>query len=317
MKSILSLLIYFFPLFLFSQSSRIDTSFYWQNHAIQEILIVDSIGPGNYKSQTITYHRNGTKESEINNGRPVNYWLTDGTQILKNGNGKYIYSGSDSTIYTVHDSIYDGPTISYYHFYNPRTPWKLWATGNYSNGTREGKWIFRDSSGTNDIVLTFHNNIANGPASFYYLYSGIISESGFLVECERTGEWKKFDSLGNLSGKFNYENGQKKGACTLYYPDGKIKATGQYTQVTRTMINACEDPNNPGTFLKCRNKFDAIPAKTGKWYFYSEDGKLSSTKKYRNETNKTKVAYDFYDGKGHYQKWKNYNYEMDYCGLIW
>jgi len=231
--------------------------------------------------------------------KKINAWLPNGTQTLIDGNGIYIESGIDSSIYVVKDSLYNGLCTSYFRFRNGGVPWKLlpwklWATGNYSNDKRNGEWIFRDTSGTNSIVLNFENGFARGQCSFYYENTGIICESGYLDDCNRVGVWKKFDETGILTGAYNYENGQKMGACTLYYRDGKIKAKGKYKQVSHTFSDLCEDPNNPGTFVKCKNKYDNVPAKTGIWYFYNENGKLVKIKIFRAEVE-----------------------ELEYCSQIW
>jgi antitoxin component YwqK of YwqJK toxin-antitoxin module len=280
---------------LFCQNDRIDTSYYWENHSIWRISYSDSIGPGNYIGGYTSFYINGPKQSEVrysDSGRErfVNYWLPDGTQTLKDGNGKFIYSDiEDSTIYEISDSIYHGYSTSYHHFFDYRfplvsqnLPWKLEAKGNYEKGKRIGEWFFLDESGSNYMVLNFVNGISHGQCSLYYLNNGIVMESGFLDDCNRVGLWKKFDAQGNLSGEYNYQNGQKMGACTLYYPDGKIKAKGQYTQLNRKYKRAKKDRNNPGVYLiDARYRGPNVPAKTGIWYFYDENGKIIKTKKYK------------------------------------
>ncbi|HEU4719548.1 MAG TPA: hypothetical protein VFU15_17010 [Bacteroidia bacterium] len=276
---------------------------------------------GGYDRWTF-YYENGTKRLEeitdtsFRVHKLVNAWLQDGTQTLKNGNGIYVYSGTDSTIYRVKDSLYNGYAVSYYHFYEFRTPWKLWATGNYVNGLREGEWTFRDSSGHNDMLITFVNGKAYGQATFFYLFTGVKAESGFLDDCNRTGTWKNYDSLGNLSGEFNYVDGQKSGPCTLYYPDGKIKAKGQYVQVSRKFVQICEDPNNPGTFTKCSYRY-AAPAKNGTWFFYDNSGNLTGTKKYHHETSESVSVQYYYNNKGKRTRVRTIGYDSDYCGKIW
>jgi antitoxin component YwqK of YwqJK toxin-antitoxin module len=302
MKNVLVVAFCFFLCFeLSGQWIKDDTLFYESGKIYRTSeLDVQISTSDNWFFDFVYYYENGArmKEQVFDSayGRPnrimlMDFSLPDGTSLLTNGNGKFIEVGGDSAIYTVTNGEYAGPCSVYSHYTNWHTPWKLFATGNYSEGKRSGEWIFRDSSGTNSVIVTYENGIAHGNCARFYSATGILMEEGNMEDDERTGLWKKYDENGKLIAEYNYEHGQKMGACTLYYPDGKIKTKGQYTQLNIKYEKPKEDRNNPGTFV-----FDAkyhgpyVPAKTGLWYFYDEHGKLTKTKNYKDEIEGTEVC---------------------------
>ncbi len=103
-------------------------------------------------------------------------------------------------------------------------------SGKYVNGKKEGKHQRFRSAGVRSSIVTYKNDVVDGYCEFY-------------------------DDNGKLSCKGNYRESREGttihyhpyGTITTYYPNGKIRAKGDY----------------------------ANGQKTGVWYLYDENGKMS------------------------------------------
>ena len=203
------------------------------------------------------------------------------------GNEKYIEVGADSCVYTITNTKYNGPAEVYkrYTKNNFLLPWKLYATGIYSNGFKNGAWDFMDEDSFKTATANYVNDTIRGNCSLYYPSSNKIKASGTIENCIRTGLWKSYDENGMLISECYYRNGEKDGSYIEYHPNGKIKAKGQYKQVTKKFKVLVEDPKHPGQFHSDQARtLTNVPAKTGAWTFYNENGELLSSKNYKQET---------------------------------
>jgi len=52
--------------------------------------------------------------------------------------------------------------------------------------------------------------------------NGVIQQSGYIVDGVLEGEWKEFDSSGNLTAVANYSSGKKHGDWKLYDSQGNL-----------------------------------------------------------------------------------------------
>jgi len=52
--------------------------------------------------------------------------------------------------------------------------------------------------------------------------NGVIHQSGYIIDGVLEGEWKEFDSNGNLTAVANYNNGKKHGDWKLYDNQGDL-----------------------------------------------------------------------------------------------
>ena len=119
---------------------------------------------------------------------------------------------------------------------------KIKASGTYRNGTPEG--IYREYSTMGQIVrsLVYDMGIVVG--------EGIVKEDG-----SRDGHWKDLYPDGKLKAEGDYKDGKQVGEWKFYYPGGKLEQVGRFT--------------NSGKFQ-------------GIWKWYYESGQLMREEEYDN-----------------------------------
>ena len=121
-------------------------------------------------------------------------------------------------------------------------------------------------NGTIKISAMFRNGIPEGLKREYaedgklekaYLYqNGVVTGEGIVKDDgNRDGPWKDFYPDGSLKAEGNYDNGKQVGDWKYYHLNGKIEQTGRFNK---------------------QGKFDA----TWKWYF--DNGKLLKEENYRS-----------------------------------
>ena len=98
---------------------------------------------------------------------------------------------------------------------------------------------------------------ADGTVEKAYLYkNGLIIGEGIVKEDgNRDGPWKDFYPDGSLKAEGNYDNGKQVGEWKFYHSNGKIEQTGKFSK---------------------QGKFDG----TWKWYF--DNGQLLKEEEYHN-----------------------------------
>jgi len=69
---------------------------------------------------------------------------------------------------------------------------------------------------------TFKSNETN-PNYVETHTNGVIQQSGYIIEGVLEGEWKEFDSSGNVTAIANYSNGKKHGDWKLYDAQGNLE----------------------------------------------------------------------------------------------
>jgi len=119
---------------------------------------------------------------------------------------------------------------------------KLVSSGTYRNGIPEG--IFREYNPDGQIVksLTYSLGVVNA--------EGIVKEDG-----SREGPWRDLYPDGKLKAVGDYKEGKQVGEWKFYYPDGKLEQTGKFT---------------------LSGKFQ------GSWKWYYENGQLMREEEYDN-----------------------------------
>jgi len=75
-------------------------------------------------------------------------------------------------------------------------------------------------------VLTYQNNMLNGPADFFYP-DGKPKIHGSYTDDKRSGIWKQWDEDGKY-GIGGYENDISEGKWTFYYADGSLRSEGKF-----------------------------------------------------------------------------------------
>lgn len=119
---------------------------------------------------------------------------------------------------------------------------KVKISAMFRNGVQEGLMQEFDSTGKILHSSMYKNGQVTG--------EGVVLEDG-----ERNGPWKDFYPDGSLKAEGNYDHGKQTGDWKFYYPDGKTEQRGKF--------------NKSG-------KFDGV----WKWYF--ENGELFREENYRN-----------------------------------
>ncbi len=288
MRSFILGLFFLAPFILSAQVITCDTL--WQPYRVLCWTSITFKSSDSSSCAVTFYYPDGKKKlQEISDTaflvkKKINFWLPDGTQLLKNGDGIYTETARDSVVYTVKDGLYEGSTRIYIQYYknNYYTSWKLKASGNYYNNFRNGEWIYRDSSGLKTVSVNYQNDTLSGMCNIYYLNKEIIKASGIMRNCQKEGLWKYYDENQILQSEYNYANGEKFGTFTIYYSNGKPKVKGQYIQENKKVTVQVEDPNSPGWF-KSGKTVMLVPIKTGRWLFYDENGILSKKVKQHNK----------------------------------
>lgn len=146
----------------------------------------------------------------------------------------------DSTIFTIKDSIKNGPFISYIHLDSNEI--KI-AKGNLQNGLRQGETTFYYGTGELDCIEIFIDGKENGIYKEFYK-NRRLEETGFRKEFSKEGDWFYYDSTGTLNRKIIYEHDRKKHE-EEYYENGNIRLQGDYAQVFIKPKKELKSPRNP------------------------------------------------------------------------
>ncbi len=112
----------------------------------------------------------------------------------------------------------------------------------FRNGVPEGIKREYDTNGNVEKAYLYKNGLITG--------EGIVKEDG-----NRDGPWKDFYPDGTLKAEGNYDNGKQTGVWKYYHSDGKTEQTGKFNK---------------------QGKLDG----TWKWYF--DNGQLLREENYRN-----------------------------------
>lgn len=94
---------------------------------------------------------------------------------------------------------------------------KVKISAMFRNGVPEGIMRQYDSAGMIEKTMLYKNGFVAG--------EGIVKEDG-----NRHGPWKDYYPDGSLKAEGNYDNGKQTGLWKFYYPGGKIEQTGKYSK---------------------------------------------------------------------------------------
>ena len=213
--------------------------------------------PTPYKSRASRY-----RVAFYRNGKPVadslvtDYYLDTGEKIEE----KHLISESPDVIVGQLTSYYKG---------------RVSSTVNYVSGKKEGEYIGYNES----MRVTFRGNYTNGVLQgkvYRYLDNGKPNSVETYVDGKVNGYCEFYDENGNLAVKGNFRQVENKEEADLskgklgirivpysgeyisYYPNGRVKAKGQYQNMKEVGI----------------------------WYYYDEKGNLS-TKDFTPKTQQT------------------------------
>ena len=130
-----------------------------------------------------------------------NFWRTDSTQTLKDGNGRtflyYSSTGHLQEFYTYKDGLKDGD------FEEFSAAGNLFVRGQYANNEKEGKWYYWYYTGQIDSMLTYANGRLTGDYIKNY-DNGKTNITGTFENGEKVGHWTWFTNVGtnDMEGDF-------------------------------------------------------------------------------------------------------------------
>lgn len=189
----------------------------------------------------------------------MDYWDTNGVQLVKNGTGEYItyYENGQKAS---QGKLKEGISIGIWNFwyldgklkeigryenviYHVISTWDneghamvtngnghcvnryengvISAEGYYLNGLMEGEWKFKNEFDTIIQVVSYTSGKANGKTSNYY-DSGEKYSEGELLNDKQNGKWTWYFQNGSLESQVNFEDGQKDGEQVFWNESGNI-----------------------------------------------------------------------------------------------
>lgn len=182
---------------------------FWPNGKIQQ--------RGYYKDGCLVgknerWYKNGIKESErlcesedykkhfFHCNEIVNYWSKDGTQLIKDGSGKYL-------------SYHDNDTLQ--------------VMGRYLNGLRTGQWNWYYDNGALQSVQHFIQGKENGEFVSYYR-NGQIRSKGLYYNGKRMGKWEDWYQDGKNEQHETRVDGLRDGEYRYWHSNGQLSQLGYY-----------------------------------------------------------------------------------------
>lgn len=287
------ILLFFISIHAFSQETLADLhSYEFRNMKLDGYKKCEKIGRKmtycyNIGTET-TYFKNGKIASIKIVGKDstfiVEEYNNQGEQIVKNGNG-YNYeieNGSidfphrDSLVYEITNNKRTGKFQRYRRYLN--TSYYLMQSGNLNDNLEVGTW----NSNETRLGIVQIKNYKDGELNGYYFMrqnSKNTIEYGNMVNGRQNGLWIICDTNNRKIEECFYLDGYKFGQYILYYMNGSISEKGNYIQIKGIRVYNVEDFD--GNIKVEKRKVRNIEVKDGIWEFYSEDGKLIRTEKYK------------------------------------
>jgi len=220
-----------------------ETISFWPNGNIQQ--------KGFYQDGCLVglnekWYENGGKESESNceidniklqhsQCHIINYWSKIGSQLIKDGTGKYISYHDNDTLQVIGeyvDGLRTGKWIWYYKNGFIQT------IEFYDHGDHEGEFITFYANGQKRIQGTYSKEKQIGEWTHWY-QDGKMEQFENRLNGKRDGEYKSWHRNGQLYASGNYELGKEVGIWEYFnengklekkeiYKDGKLKRTKNY-----------------------------------------------------------------------------------------
>lgn len=252
-----------------------------------------------YPDQKI--YRKESYTSGVSNGSYEIFWPNDQNQIkaMKANNefeGSYLsayYNGKTNSEGLYNAGLKTGLWTAYY------SNGKLKSQGTYSKGKLEGTLKEYSSRGIlmaekvfkNDFIISFRFFDEKGGILFeggdkknpfsYKSYNSqgrVYLEGLYSPEKGQIGEWKEFDTYGNLAQTYSFDDLERSGDCLIYYPWGDTKEKYTYK---KGLLHGSYRKYYPGGQLEKRG-FYADGDLEGIWLSYHPDGTIMEESFYQN-----------------------------------
>ncbi len=190
---------------------------------------------------------------------------------------------------------------------------KIQSEGTYKHGLKNGVFKTYDQQGNlkniekylDDQKQTDAEEITKLEVKRDYFPNGKIKIEGTYRNGQADGIRREFNEKGEVEKTFLMKNGQvtaegiveangqRKGVWKEFYPDGSVKANGQYTDDFKSGYWEYFHPN--GT-LEQKGSFDEKGQYSGVWQWYDESSRLIRTENFRNGVNDGELTE--YDSQG-------------------
>lgn len=140
----------------------------------------------------------------------------------------------------------------------------------FVRGKKEGNIISRTLSGLIEDSETYSKDIYNGISFRYDYQSALISRINYENNIAN-GLRERFWMNGIKELEFNFTNDTINGRYQSWYEDGKLRVDGNYKKGYSTGHWKFYHRNGE---LQSEGDFDSLGNYSGKWFYYSMDGKL-------------------------------------------
>lgn len=111
--------------------------------------------------------------------------------------------------------------------------------------------------------------------------NGKIRYSGQFKADKPIGDFKYYNTNGQLSSTIHYFKNSDLGAVKLFFPRGKVRATGFYRNRIKDSVWNYYDAS---TFKLKAVEHYKLGKKDGEWLIYFDNGKISSSYHYQKDT---------------------------------
>lgn len=162
---------------------------------------------------------------------------------------------------------------------------QLYMITTYVDGIENGVYERYYENGQLDIKVNYLNGEWEG--YFYSYYNdGTLQIKSYYKNGEKDGESIMYWSNGQIHWQNNFKNGEKHGSSKDFQADGSIFNEnnyyyGEYHGVQKRYYGKDEEGNYNGVLTQVLNY--SYGKKTGKWYYYSDKGKLDKIETYDKE----------------------------------
>jgi antitoxin component YwqK of YwqJK toxin-antitoxin module len=222
----------------------------WSDKLYNEVNLKD----GELDGMSSGYWENGNKRFEEN--------YVDGS---RDGEQKYYHdNGQLQRSYTMVEGEIDGQSKVY-----AADGHLVWVRY-YSKGRLIG-YSYEQNDGTLAPMKEIEDG--NGKIEAYYS-NGKKSIEGEITNGELNGHWVEYFFDGSVYEEENFNYGERDGIQKTFYADGKVKSMETY--YFGQIDGECRYWYPNGN-LK-RQEFWTLDEEWNRWYFYNEDGKLTTTR---------------------------------------
>lgn len=280
----------------YSNDDKIKETIYYTDGTVEVVRELKN-GKKNGYERKYTYG-DGSLKSELyyQDGELASTPATTGNSSSKNNSGtksgmvkqtKQIASNEHNytqTFYQINGK-YEGEYLEQY-----TDGGAIKAKGQYSNGQKQGVWVYEDIRGRKAKEETYSNGKLNGLRTRYN--EGIIEESQEYKDDVKNGEYKKYNAEGKLVLKGNFQNDKRHGPAEEYYSSGKIESKCSYD---RGLVNGIEQTFYSNGKMKSETTYLDGNVK-GPFKTWDENGQLETEGEYLSK-HKAKYKNTYKNGK--------------------